>query len=110
MQEQVEGFKVPPCEKCGGVVKPDIVFFGDNVPRERVELIKREVESADSLLVVGTSLSTFSGYRIIMQAADAKKPIAIVNIGDTRGDEHADIKIDGRCGEIFQKIDLNQLS
>lgn len=69
-----------------------------------VQQVKNEVKVADSLLVLGTSLNTFSGYRIILQAVDAKKPIAIVSIGETRGDNHANIKIQGRCGEVLSKI------
>lgn len=100
----MENFVVPSCTNCGGILKPDIVFFGDNVPRERVERVKEEVESADSLLVLGSSLSVFSGYRIVLQAVEAKKHIAIVNIGDTRGDQYAEIKIAARCGEILPKL------
>ncbi|XP_048505726.1 NAD-dependent protein deacylase Sirt4-like isoform X2 [Athalia rosae] len=103
-QEQIDNFVVPSCKKCGGVLKPDIVFFGDNVPRERVEKIKQEVEAADSLLVLGSSLTVFSGLRIIHQAVEAKKPISIVNIGQTRGDQYAQLKIVARCGEILSKI------
>ncbi|XP_014237942.1 NAD-dependent protein deacylase Sirt4-like [Trichogramma pretiosum] len=103
-QEQADGFVVPPCSSCGGILKPNIVFFGDNVARNVVEQVKNEVEDADSLLVLGTSLTTFSGYRIILQATEAVKPIAIVNIGDTRGDSHAQLKIRGRCGEILESI------
>ena len=100
----MEEFEVPPCSKCGGVLKPDIVFFGDNVARAVVEQIRQQVETADSLLILGTSLTTFSGYRIVLQAVDAKKPIAIINIGETRADEHANIKVEGRCGEILPKV------
>ncbi|XP_014204361.1 NAD-dependent protein deacylase Sirt4-like [Copidosoma floridanum] len=103
-QEQIDDFKIPPCSNCGGILKPDIVFFGDNVPREVVERVKSEVEDADSLLVLGTSLTTFSGYRIVLQATEAVKPIAILNIGETRGDEHAHIKVHGRCGEILSML------
>lgn len=85
-------------------MKPDIVFFGDNVPRERVEKVKEEVGAADSLLVLGSSLSVFSGFRIVLQAFEAKKPISIVNIGKTRGDEYAKVKIAARCGDILPKI------
>ncbi|XP_033210840.1 NAD-dependent protein deacylase Sirt4-like [Belonocnema kinseyi] len=108
-QEQVEEFKVPSCSNCGGVLKPDIVFFGENVARAVVELIKQEVETADFLLILGTSLTTFSGYRIVLQALEAKKPIAIVNIGKTRGDEYANIKVQGRCGEILHKMYAEEL-
>ncbi|XP_046417256.1 NAD-dependent protein deacylase Sirt4 isoform X1 [Neodiprion fabricii] len=103
-QDQVENFVVPSCGKCGGILKPDIVFFGDNVPRQRVDKVKQEVEMADSLLVLGSSLSVFSGLRIILQAVEAKRPIAIVNIGKTRADQYAQIKVAARCGEILPKI------
>lgn len=103
-QEQVEGFVVPPCEKCGGVLKPDIVFFGDNVPQHIVQDVKQKVEHSDALLVLGSTLSTYSGYRIALQAKDAKKPIAILNIGKTRADDIVHLKIDGRCGEVLPKI------
>jgi len=85
-------------------LKPDIVFFGDNVPHDKVQNIKANVESLDALLILGTTLSTFSAYRIVLQAIDAKKPIAIVNIGETRADESVNLKIKGRCGDVLSKI------
>lgn len=101
-EEQYQSFKVPPCMKCGtGALKPDIVFFGDNVPKLRVEKIRQQVNNSDSLLVLGTSLTVFSGYRIILQAVELKRPIVIVNIGETRADPHATIKIDSMCGDIL---------
>ncbi|XP_015112749.1 NAD-dependent protein deacylase Sirt4 [Diachasma alloeum] len=103
-EEQIEGFILPPCQNCGGVLKPDIVFFGDNVPRVVVETVQTSVDNADALLVLGTSLTTFSGYRIILQAVEANKPIAIVNIGETRADSYANVKIESRCGEVFSKV------
>ncbi|KAJ8679020.1 hypothetical protein QAD02_014807 [Eretmocerus hayati] len=107
-QEQVDDFKVPPCANCGGILKPDIVFFGDNVPRTIVKQVQDEVQEADSLLVLGTSLTTYSGYRILLQAAEASKSIAILNIGETRGNELAHLKVHGRCGEILSKININK--
>lgn len=86
-------------------MKPEIVFFFENnVARSVVELVKQEVETADSLLILGTSLTTFLGYIIVLQVIDAKKPIAIVNIGETRADEHVNIKVQARCGEILHKL------
>ncbi|XP_015189766.1 PREDICTED: NAD-dependent protein deacylase Sirt4 [Polistes dominula] len=102
-QEETKGFIVPPCENCGGILKPDIVFFGDNVPRCVVENVKNIVEESSSLLILGTSLSTFSGYRIVLQALDAKKSIMLVNIGKTRADNDVHIKIEGRCGDVLPK-------
>ena len=104
LQEQVERFKIPSCENCGGVLKPDMIFFGDNVPRQIVESVRYNVEQSDSLLILGTTLTTFSGYRIALQASHAKKPIAIVNIGKTRADYLAEIKVEGRCGDILSRI------
>ncbi|XP_014479968.1 PREDICTED: NAD-dependent protein deacylase Sirt4 isoform X2 [Dinoponera quadriceps] len=103
-QEQVEDFNVPACGNCGGILKPDIVFFGDNVPRDIVQNVKTNVESLDALLILGTSLSTFSAYRIVLQAIDAKKPIAIINIGKTRADEMINLRVEGRCGDILPKV------
>ncbi|XP_032679142.1 NAD-dependent protein deacylase Sirt4 isoform X2 [Odontomachus brunneus] len=103
-QEQVEGFNVPACGNCGGVLKPDIVFFGDNVPHDIVQNVKANVENLDALLILGTSLSTFSAYRIVLQAINANKPIAIINIGKTRADELVNLKVEGRCGDILPKV------
>jgi NAD+-dependent protein deacetylase sirtuin 4 len=104
----VDGFAVPDCQQCGGVLKPNIVFFGDNVPMARIDAIRQNISASDSLLVLGSSLSVFSGYRILLQAFDLFKTIAIINIGETRGDKHADLKISTRCGELLQRacVDL----
>lgn len=104
LQEQVEEFVVPACEYCGGILKPDIIFFGDNVPCQVVESVKYNVEHSDSLLVLGSTLTTYSAYRIILQANNAGKPIAILNIGKTRADNLADIKVEGRCGDVLVRI------
>ncbi|XP_011141890.1 NAD-dependent protein deacylase Sirt4 isoform X2 [Harpegnathos saltator] len=103
-QEHVEHFNIPACNNCGGILKPDIVFFGDNVPHKVVQNVKTNVENSDALLILGTSLSTFSAYRIVLQAIDAKKPIAIINIGKTRADELVNLRVEGRCGDIFPKV------
>lgn len=87
-------FKVPGCRTCEGVVKPDVVFFGENVPKPRVEEAWRLYERTEVLLVVGSSLSVFSGYRFVLRAAKERRPVAIVNIGWTRGDEHAALKLE----------------
>ncbi|OAD58981.1 NAD-dependent protein deacetylase Sirt4, partial [Eufriesea mexicana] len=104
LEEQIEGFKVPSCENCGGILKPDIIFFGDNVPRQVVESVKYNVEYSDSLLILGTTLSTFSGYRIALQANNINIPIAILNIGKTRADDLANIKVEGQCGDVLSRI------
>ncbi|CAK7283385.1 NAD-dependent protein deacetylase [Streptomyces sp. RM1] len=87
--EQVGDFRVLPCAVCGGILKPDVVFFGESVPPERVEHCRRLVREANALLVLGSSLTVMSGLRFVRQAAEAGKPVLIVNQGPTRGDRHA---------------------
>ncbi|QLJ02170.1 NAD-dependent protein deacetylase [Streptomyces sp. NEAU-sy36] len=87
--EQVGDFRVLPCAACGGILKPDVVFFGESVPPARVEHCRRLVREATALLVLGSSLTVMSGLRFVRQAAEAGKPVLIVNQGPTRGDRHA---------------------
>lgn len=87
--EQVGDFCVVPCSRCGGILKPDVVFFGEAVPPQRVERCRELVGEATSLLVLGSSLTVMSGLRFVRQAAQAGKPVLIVNRGPTRGDQHA---------------------
>lgn len=87
--EQVGGFRVLPCTVCGGILKPDVVFFGETVPPERVERCRESVREAASLLVLGSSLTVMSGLRFVRQAAEAGKPVVIVNRDATRGDRYA---------------------
>ncbi|KUN76452.1 NAD-dependent protein deacetylase [Streptomyces griseoruber] len=87
--EQVGDFRVVPCADCGGVLKPDVVFFGETVPPGRVEHCRRLVQGATSLLVLGSSLTVMSGLRFVREAAQAGKPVLIVNRDATRGDRHA---------------------
>ncbi|GGQ69697.1 NAD-dependent protein deacetylase 1 [Streptomyces pilosus] len=91
--EQVGDFRVVPCTVCGGVLKPDVVFFGENVPPQRVEQCRALVREASSLLVLGSSLTVMSGLRFVRQAAEAGKPVLIVNRDPTRGDRHARTRI-----------------
>ncbi|WP_030301640.1 NAD-dependent protein deacetylase [Streptomyces katrae] len=87
--EQVRDFRVVPCSGCGGILKPDVVFFGEAVPPGRVERCRELVGEATSLLVLGSSLTVMSGLRFVRQAAQAGKPVLIVNRDPTRGDQHA---------------------
>ncbi len=87
--EQVGDFRVVPCAVCGGVLKPDVVFFGEAVPPQRVEHCRELVDQAASLLVLGSSLTVMSGLRFVRQAAQAGKPVLIINQDPTRGDRHA---------------------
>ncbi|WP_180686167.1 NAD-dependent protein deacetylase [Streptomyces gossypiisoli] len=91
--EQVGDFRVVPCTRCGGILKPDVVFFGENVPPRRVEHCRELVGEATSLLVLGSSLTVMSGLRFVRQAAQAGKPVLIVNRDPTRGDRHAVTRI-----------------
>ena len=92
--EAVAGFQVPPCPKCKGILKPDVVFFGENVPLERVEQSIGAVDRAEVLLVVGTSLAVNSGFRFARQAAKAEKPIVVINVGPTKADDLATVKLE----------------
>ncbi|MFG3168745.1 NAD-dependent protein deacetylase [Streptomyces sp. NPDC048200] len=87
--EQVGDFHVVPCTVCGGILKPDVVFFGESVPPARVEGCRRLVREATSLLVLGSSLTVMSGLRFVRQAAQEGKPVLIINRDPTRGDPHA---------------------
>ncbi len=91
--DQVAGFRVVPCAVCGGVLKPDVVFFGETVPPERVELCRRMVRESNSLLVLGSSLTVMSGLRFVRLAAESGKPVLIVNRDPTRGDRHARARV-----------------
>ena len=100
----VDSFVAPGCLICGGVLKPDVVLFGEAVPRERIERAIDEVDAADVLVVVGSSLAVFSGYRFALRARDRGVPIAIVNVGETRADALATLRIEGRAGEVLPEV------
>lgn len=95
------GFQVPSCSRCRSVVKPTVVFFGEAVPRPRVDRALARLAQADALLVVGSSLMVYSGYRFCRAAAEQGKPIAAVNLGRTRADGELKLKISAHCGEIL---------
>ena len=96
-------FRVVACE-CGGLLKPDVVFFGENVPKERVDATLRALEAAKSLLVVGSSLMVFSGYRFVRAAARLGRPIAVVNRGVSRADPVASVKLEGEAGQRLREV------
>ncbi|MGB3541911.1 NAD-dependent protein deacetylase, partial [Rubrivirga sp.] len=91
-----DGFVAPSCSVCGGAVKPDVVFFGESVPKSRVATSRAMVPAADALLVVGSSLTVYSGYRFVRQAEAEGTPVAIVTLGETRGHRHATVALDAR--------------
>lgn len=103
-QEQMNSFRVPLCPECEGPLKPDIVFFGDNVPKSRVKQIRDEVTRCEALFILGSSLTVFSSYRIILQAKDEGKYISILNIGPTRADDIVSLKISTKCGDILPEV------
>lgn len=94
-------FRVPACPRCGGMLKPDVVFFGENVPRPRYLQAQQALQDSDAVLVVGSSLMVYSGYRFVRAAHEAGMPIAIVNRGRTRADDLASLKIDAEAGETL---------
>jgi NAD-dependent SIR2 family protein deacetylase len=97
-------FDIPPCPQCGGVMKPDVVFFGESVPRARVDAAVTSLNESDAVLVVGSSLMVFSGYRFVAAAAGEGKPIAAVNLGRTRADPLLSLKIEQPCAEALAFI------
>jgi NAD-dependent SIR2 family protein deacetylase len=90
-------FVVPACQCCGGVLKPDVVFYGENVSREIVATAKSHLNEADGMLIVGSSLMVYSGFRFAQMAAQSGLPIAAVNLGRTRADDLLTLKIEDRC-------------
>jgi len=97
-------FRVPTCLECGGVLKPDVVFFGENVPGPRVERAWDLFQGGDALLVVGSSLAVYSGFRFVLRAAEEGMPVAIVNLGETRGDDRARVRVHGRVGAVLPEL------
>lgn len=96
-----ERFRLTACSVCGGVLKPDVVFFGENVPAPRVERAMASLHGARALLIVGSSLMVFSGFRFARAAARQGVPIAVVNLGKTRADDLAALRLAGNVGEVL---------
>lgn len=97
-------FDVPACDRCGGLLKPDVVFFGESVPRERVAAAFAALEAADAVLVAGSSLMVYSGFRFVQAAAAAGKPVAAVNLGRTRADDLLALKVEQPVGEALAAL------
>ena len=98
---ELAAFKVPACTACGGLLKPDVVFFGENVPRARVAAAMDALDAADAMLVVGSSLMVWSGFRFCDRAAAASKPIGAINRGRTRADHLFAVKVERSCAEAL---------
>jgi NAD-dependent SIR2 family protein deacetylase len=102
--EQVEDFVVLGCLVCGGTLKPGVVFFGEGVPRATVDAAFEVLSDADCLLVVGSSLTVFSGFRFVRRAVEQGKPVHVVNIGATRADSVAQARVAGPVGEVLTRL------
>ncbi|KAM4613636.1 NAD-dependent protein lipoamidase sirtuin-4, mitochondrial [Polymixia lowei] len=102
--EQVLHFRVPSCKNCGGILKPEVTFFGDTVNKATVQFAYDRLAESDAVLVTGSSLQVYSGYRFLLAASDRKIPVAILNIGPTRADHLAELKVSARCGEVLSII------
>jgi NAD-dependent SIR2 family protein deacetylase len=96
-------FRVEPCAACGGVLKPDVVFFGENVPAPRVKDAMAALEGARALIIAGSSLMVFSGFRFARAAARLAVPIVVVNRGKTRADELSALRLAGNVGELLER-------
>ncbi len=101
---------LPRCRECGGTLKPDVVFFGDNVPRERVDRAFAALDESDAMLVVGSSLMVYSGFRFCERAAARGMPIASINQGRTRADDLLALKVDDDCAIVLSRLVNDLLS
>jgi NAD-dependent SIR2 family protein deacetylase len=102
---ELDGFVMVDCLACGdGQLKPDVVFFGETVPRSRVDTCFELLEGARALLVLGSSLTVMSGYRFVLRAAKLGIPVAVVNLGPTRGDAKTDVRVDAPLGVVLPEL------
>lgn len=102
LEVDFSGFRIADCPQCGGILKPDVVFFGDNVPKGRVQRALDALKASDALLVIGSSLMVYSGFRFCRYAQQWNKPMAALNLGRTRADELLDLKLNARIGETLE--------
>ena len=100
----LEDFRVPACERCGGMLKPDVVFYGDSVPRDRVADAADLIDRADAVLVVGSSLMVFSSFRFARRAHERGIPLLAVNDGVTRADDRLTVKVAADCAEMLPRL------
>ncbi len=101
---ELDRFQVPDCEYCDGLLKPDVVFFGENVPRPRVEQSLTALDRSAAVLVVGSSLMVYSGYRFCVAANAQGKPVFSVSLGRTRADEALAASLNMDCGAALTGI------
>lgn len=102
LEVDFSGFRIPHCPRCGGILKPDVVFFGDNVPKQRVIQTLDALHNADALLVIGSSLMVYSGFRFCRRAKEWNKPIAALTLGNTRADELLSLKLNAPITPLLQ--------
>jgi NAD-dependent SIR2 family protein deacetylase len=102
--DALQHFHMPSCDACGGTLQPDVIFFGDNIPAQRTADALAMMEQADALLVVGSSLMVFSGYRFCKLAAEAGKPIAAINLGKTRADDLIGLKVEASAVDVLPRL------
>ena len=100
----VDAFRIPSCVCCAGVLKPDVVFFGEGVPKHRVDAAIGALEQSDAVLVIGSSLMVYSGYRFCEWAYKMGKPIAAINLGRTRADHLLSLKIERSCADALRSL------
>ncbi len=105
--EAAEAFQIVGCSACRGVLKPDVVFFGENVPPQRAQACYAMVESARALVVLGSSLTVMSGFRYVRHAAKLRLPVVIVNQGSTRGDQYATALLDAPLGATLTALNAS---
>jgi len=101
--------QIPCCDHCGGILKPDVVFYGESVPSERVKTCFDAVDRADAMLIVGSSLMVYSGYRFARKAHQQEIPIVAINLGKTRADELITIKFEQNCASLVPRV-ISQVS
>jgi len=108
-EEFIDSFTMVHCSSCNGALKPDVVYFGENVPVERVEQCNALTDQCSSVIILGSTLSVYSARRFVMRAHKVGKPIAIVNQGETRFDEHAAIRLDAPLADVLPRITRNRV-
>jgi NAD-dependent SIR2 family protein deacetylase len=99
--DYLAGFRIPQCVHCAGMLKPDVVFFGDGVPRSRTAEAEKKLQDADAVLVVGSSLMVHSAFRLCRMAAELGKPVVAINLGKTRADDLLSLKVEGRSDHLL---------
>ncbi|MBB5631963.1 NAD-dependent SIR2 family protein deacetylase [Cryobacterium mesophilum] len=103
--DRLDGFRVPPCPNCGGILKPDVVFFGELVPRPRFHAAIEVVKRSDALLIAGSSLAVNSGVRLMDHATRRGLPVVILNRGETKGDQRSTVRLEGGTSELLAAIE-----